>query len=133
MPNRITSARKNFGTKGSDLGIRLAVGAAGDYKVAQNDFASSKEQLEASKYIVSSTEASVKESRENVRKTSVVAPLTGVVSKLSVKQGERVGCGNCADDRYREMLRIADLSKMEVRVNVSENDIVRVHFATTPC
>jgi HlyD family secretion protein len=100
-----------------------------NYKVAQNDFAAAKEQLEASKYIVSSTEASVKESRENVRRTSVVAPLTGVVSKLSVKQGERVV--GTAQMTGTEMLRIADLSKMEVRVNVNENDIVRVHLGDT--
>ena len=100
-----------------------------NYKVAQNDFAAAKEQLEASKFIVSSTEASVKESRENVRKTSVVAPLTGIVSKLSVKQGERVV--GTAQMTGTEMLRIADLSKMEVRVNVNENDIVRVHLSDT--
>lgn len=100
-----------------------------NYKVAQNDFAAAKEQLEASKYIVRSTEASVKESRENVRRTSVVAPLTGVVSKLSVKAGERVV--GTAQMTGTEMLRIADLSKMEVRVNVNENDIVRVHLGDT--
>jgi len=100
-----------------------------NYKVSQNDFAAARESLEASKYIVSSTEASVKESRENVRRTSVVAPLTGVVSKLSVKQGERVV--GTAQMTGTEMLRIADLSKMEVRVNVNENDIVRVHLADT--
>lgn len=100
-----------------------------NYKVAQNDFAAAKQSLEAAKYIVRSTEASVKESRENVRRTSVVAPLTGVVSKLSVKQGERVV--GTAQMTGTEMLRIADLSKMEVRVNVNENDIVRVHLNDT--
>jgi HlyD family secretion protein len=100
-----------------------------NYKIAQNDFASAKQSLEASKYIVNSTEASVKESRENVRRTSVVAPLSGVVSKLSVKQGERVV--GTAQMTGTEMLRIADLSIMEVRVNVNENDIVRVHLNDT--
>jgi HlyD family secretion protein len=100
-----------------------------NYKIAQNDFASAKQSLEAAKYIVNSTEAGVKESRENVRRTSVVAPLTGVVSKLSVKQGERVV--GTAQMTGTEMLRIADLSKMEVRVNVNENDIVRVHLNDT--
>lgn len=97
-----------------------------NYKVAQNDFASAKQTLEAAKYIVNSTEASVKEARENVRRTSVVAPLSGVVSKLNVKQGERVV--GTAQMQGTEMLRIADLAKMEVRVNVNENDIVRVHY-----
>jgi HlyD family secretion protein len=100
-----------------------------NYKVAQNDLASAKQSLEASKYIVNSTEASVREARENVRRTAVVAPITGVVSKLNVKQGERVV--GTAQMQGTEMLRIADLSKMEVRVNVNENDIVRVHYGDT--
>lgn len=100
-----------------------------NYKVAQNDYAAAKQQLEAAKYIVNSTEATVKEARENVRRTSVIAPLTGVVSKLNVKQGERVV--GTAQMQGTEMLRIADLSKMEVRVNVNENDIVRVHLNDT--
>lgn len=100
-----------------------------NYKVANNDLTSAKQSLEAAKYIVNSTEASVKESRENVRKTSVVAPMKGIVSKLSVKQGERVV--GTATMGGTEMLRIADLNKMEVRVNVNENDIVRVHYGDT--
>lgn len=97
-----------------------------NFKVAQNDLASARQSLEAAKYIVASTEASVKEARENVRRTSVVAPISGVVSKLNVKQGERVV--GTAQMQGTEMLRIADLGLMEVRVNVNENDIVRVHL-----
>ncbi len=97
-----------------------------NYEVAKNDLSSAKQTVEAAKFIVSSTEASVRESRENVRKTSVVAPLKGIVSKLSVKKGERVV--GTAQMTGTEMLRIADLNKMEVRVNVNENDIVRVHL-----
>ena len=100
-----------------------------NYKVASNDLTSARQSLEAGKYIVNSTEASVKESRENVRKTSVVAPMKGIVSKLSVKKGERVV--GTATMGGTEMLRIADLNKMEVRVNVNENDIVRVHYGDT--
>ncbi|MGC4022349.1 MAG: efflux RND transporter periplasmic adaptor subunit [Cyclobacteriaceae bacterium] len=96
------------------------------YQVAKNNLASANKNLEAAKFVVSSTEASVKEARENVRKTTVVAPMNGIVSKLSVKKGERVV--GTATMTGTEMLRIADLSKMEVRVNVNENDIVRVHY-----
>ena len=97
-----------------------------NYEVAKNDLSAQKQSVEAGKFIVNSTEASVKESRENVRKTLVIAPLKGIVSKLSVKKGERVvGTGTMGGT---EMLRIADLNKMEVRVNVNENDIVRVHL-----
>jgi HlyD family secretion protein len=100
-----------------------------NYEIAKNDLASAKQTLEASGFIVKSTEASVRESRESVRKTSVVAPMKGIVSKLLVKQGERVV--GTAQMTGTEMLRIADLNKMEVRVNVNENDIVRVHLNDT--
>jgi HlyD family secretion protein len=100
-----------------------------NYEIAKNDLASAKQSLEASGFIVKSTEASVRESRESVRKTSVFAPMKGIVSKLLVKKGERVV--GTAQMTGTEMLRIADLNKMEVRVNVNENDIVRVHYNDT--
>jgi HlyD family secretion protein len=97
-----------------------------NFEVARNDKQSAEQSLEASRQMVKSTEASVKESRENVRRTSVVAPMKGIVSKLNVKKGERVVGTN--QMQGTEMLRIADLRTMEVRVNVNENDIVRVHL-----
>jgi HlyD family secretion protein len=100
-----------------------------NYKVAESDSASAAQAVEASKYIIRSTEASLREANENFRKTSVVAPMNGIVSKLIVKNGERVvGTATMAGT---EMLRIADLNKMEVRVNVNENDIVRVSLGDT--
>lgn len=97
-----------------------------NFKIATNDLKSAEQSVEAAQFIVKSTEASVRESRENVRRTTVNAPMRGVVSKLNVKQGERVvGTAQMAGT---EMMRIADLNKMEVRVNVNENDIVRVHL-----
>lgn len=100
-----------------------------NYKVAENDLKSAKQSLEASRYVVRSSEASVREARENVQLTSVTAPMDGIVSKLSVKKGERVvGTQTMAGT---EMMRIADLNIMEVRVDVNENDIVRVHLGDT--
>jgi len=97
-----------------------------NYEISKNDLASAQQSLEAARFIVKSTEASVREARENVRKTLVVAPMKGIVSKLNVKRGERVL--GTIQMQGTEMLRIADLRKMEVRVNVNENDIVRVHL-----
>jgi HlyD family secretion protein len=100
-----------------------------NYAIAKNDKSSAEQAVEASKFIIRSTEASLNEARENFRKTSVNAPMNGIVSKLIVKKGERVvGTATMAGT---EMLRIADLNKMEVRVNVNENDIVRVHLGDT--
>ena len=61
--------------------------------------------------------------------TNVYSPTDGIVSNLLVEKGERVvGTAQMAGT---EMLRIADLSKMEVRVNVNENDIVRISMSDT--
>lgn len=100
-----------------------------NFEVAKNELAAAKQNVEASKYVRESTEAGLREARENLRKTTVVAPMNGVVSKLIVRKGERVvGTATMAGT---EMLRIADLNQMEVRVNVNENDIVRVHVGDT--
>lgn len=103
--------------------------ATQNYEVAKNDVSSSEQMVEAARYVIRSTEASLREARENFRKTTVVSPMDGVVSKLIVKTGERVV--GTATMTGTEMLRIADLYKMEVRVDVNENDIVRVHVGDT--
>jgi HlyD family secretion protein len=100
-----------------------------NYEVSKNDVTSAEQNVEASKYIIRSTQASLKEARENFLKTMVVAPMNGIVSKLIVKKGERVV--GTATMTGTEMLRIADLNVMEVRVDVNENDIVRVHLGDT--
>lgn len=100
-----------------------------NFKIAENDLRSAQQGLEAARFVVKSSEATVREARENVRLTSVVAPMEGTVSKLSVKKGERVVGTQTMTGT--EMMRIADLNIMEVRVDVNENDIVRVHQGDT--
>ena len=99
------------------------------HAVAKSDLAAAEQSVEAARFIIKSTEASLREAEENLRKTTVVAPMNGIVSKLIVKNGERVV--GTATMTGTEMLRIADLNKMEVRVNVNENDIVRVSAGDT--
>ena len=100
-----------------------------NFKVSEQDLESSKQSVKASEYVVRSALATVDESEENLRKTSIIAPMTGTVSLLSVELGERVvGTSQMAGT---ELLRIADLSIMEVRVDVNENDIVRVNIGDT--
>jgi HlyD family secretion protein len=61
---------------------------------------------------------------KNLGRATIVAPMDGVVSMLNVKKGERVvGTGQMAGT---EILRVADLKVMEVRVDVGENDVVKV-------
>ena len=61
-----------------------------NFKVAENDLLSAKESEKASVYIVASARATVKEAEENLRFTTIRAPISGIVSKLDVELGERV-------------------------------------------
>lgn len=107
-----------------------------DYENAESSLEMTNAELEAarrsvdaSKYAVESADAGLAEARENLRKTTIYAPMSGTVSRLSVEQGERVvGTAQMAGT---EMLRIADLGRMEVKVEVNENDIVRVKQGDT--
>ena len=100
-----------------------------NYLTAKNDLEAAKQTVLAAEFIVKSSQATVSEAAENLRLTNVYAPVIGIVSKLLVEKGERVvGTQQMAGT---EMLRLADLSKMEVRVNVNENDIIRISMGDT--
>ena len=100
-----------------------------EYEQAEASYSVAKAEVDAAKYSVISTQASLKEANENLIKTSIYAPMTGTVSMLLVELGERVaGTGLMAGT---EMLRVADLSRMEAQVEVNENDIPRVDLGDT--
>ncbi len=85
-----------------------------------------QESVRAAEFQVQSAEAGLRELRTSLRRTTLYAPKGGIISKLNVEKGERVvGTIQMAGT---EMMRIADLSQMEVRVDVSENDITRVSY-----
>ena len=75
---------------------------------------------------VASAQASLQRANKDLSRTAVLSPMDGVVSLLNVKKGERV-VGNSMM-AGTEMMRIADMSKIEVRVDVGENDIPKVHL-----
>lgn len=103
--------------------------AEANFEIAKQDLAAAEQSLEAAKYILQSANASVAEASENLRRTTIKAPMNGIVSKLAVEKGETVV--GTSQMQGTEMLRIADLSKMEVRVNVNENDIIRINVGDT--
>ncbi|MEY4939082.1 MAG: hypothetical protein RIQ93_817 [Verrucomicrobiota bacterium] len=70
------------------------------------------------------TEGMLSQSRDQLSKTTILAPTDGTISSLSSEIGERVvGTGTMAGT---EIMRVANLGDMEVRVNVNENDVVNV-------
>ncbi len=100
-----------------------------DYKVAKENLQADKKNVEAARYTWENAQAGVKNARENLRKTGIVAPEDGIISKLSVEKGERVL--GTSQMMGTEMFRMADLSNMEVRVDVNENDIIRISLGDT--
>lgn len=107
-----------------------------EFETAKSTYINAKAEVEAGKqsvlaaeFNVKSFEASVKEARKNLTRTEIFAPVNGIVSKLSVEQGERVvGTSQMAGT---EMMRIANLNNMEVSVDVNENDIIKVGLGDT--
>ncbi len=100
-----------------------------EFEQAEASYSVAKAEVDAARFSVTSSEASLKEANENLVKTSIYAPMSGTVSMLLVELGERVaGTGMMGGT---ELLRIADLSRMEAQVEVNENDIPRVKLGDT--
>jgi HlyD family secretion protein len=100
-----------------------------EFEQAQATYTVAKAEVDAARFSVVSSEASLKEANENLQKTSIYAPMTGTVSMLLVELGERVVGTSMMTGT--EMMRVADLSRMEAQVEVNENDIVRVNLGDT--
>ncbi|MEI6051245.1 MAG: efflux RND transporter periplasmic adaptor subunit [Opitutaceae bacterium] len=69
-------------------------------------------------------EASLSQARDQLNKTTIYAPMDGSISSLTSEVGERVVAQSSFTGT--EIMRVADLTNMEVRVKVNENDIVNV-------
>lgn len=110
--------------------------SAMEFEQARTTYLSAKATYEASRASVSGGQfgvqgasASLNQARENLKKTTILAPTTGIISQLNVKLGERVvGTAQMAGT---VMLSIADMSRIEVRVDVSETDIAKVKIGDT--
>jgi HlyD family secretion protein len=100
-----------------------------EYQQSETNYSSAKAEKEAARYSVQSAMAALQEAEENLDKTSIYAPMSGTISALNVELGERVVGTELMSGT--EILRLADLSMMEVEVEVNENDIVRVAYMDT--
>lgn len=103
--------------------------AKATYLSAKASYEGAKANLSGGNFGVKAASANLNQSRENLRKTTIIAPRSGIVSALNVKLGERVvGTAQMAGT---EMLTIADMARIEVRVDVSETDIAKVKIGDT--
>lgn len=104
--------------------------AKSTFEMAKADLESARENLKASEYQAVNTESSLKEARENLDRTNIYSPNEGTVSQLNIEVGERVQ-GASQFSSGTEIMRIANLNSMEVKVEVSETDITRVKLNDT--
>lgn len=100
-----------------------------DFETAQASFKVAQSEVKAAQFAVKSAEASVAEAQEQLVKTKIYAPMDGTVARLNVEKGERVVGTNMYAGT--ETMVIANLHLMEVKVDVNENDIVRVNLNDT--
>lgn len=95
-----------------------------DRKTAQTNYEIAQSAVNASLFDIQRAEGALRTIDQALSKTTIVSPTDGSISSLTSRLGERVvGTSQFAGT---EVMRIADLSNMEARVNVNENDIVNV-------
>ena len=95
-----------------------------NYNAAMQAIKGSEASVQGAQANVQSAVSNLQKANKDLGRTAVVAPMDGVVSLLNVKKGERVVGSNMMAGT--EMLRIADMAKIEVRVDVGENDVPKV-------
>lgn len=106
------------------------------FRTAKAEVEAMKESIKAAQYSIEGAQASVKgalaaikDAKSNLVKTSIIAPMSGIVSLLNVEQGEKVV--GTLQMTGTEMMRISNFANMEVRVDVSENEIIKVGIGDT--
>ena len=98
--------------------------AQANFRTAEATLTSATETIRSAEFAISSAEASVQEAQDNLSRTTLVAPQSGTVTALVKEIGESVqGNGFTAGE---VVMKVSDLSVMEVDVEVNESDIVRV-------
>jgi HlyD family secretion protein len=127
----LTKAEQDF-KQSQELYSKKLVSDA-DYTAAKTNYDVAKADFESSVAQIRRTEGALSQFRDQLNKTVIYAPMDGALSSRTSEVGERVvGTNQFAGT---EIMRIADLDNMEVRVKVNENDIINVklgdHVAVT--
>ncbi len=119
---RLTKAEEDF-KRSQDLHARNLISDA-VFTADKTVLDSAQAMLESAQAAIRRNEGLLKQSNDMLDKTTIYSPIDGSVSSRSFEVGERV----TATGSYGavEVMRVADLSNMEVRVNINENDIVNV-------
>ena len=94
---------------------------------AQTAFNVAEAVANSAQHQVDQARAGMREARDQLAKTRIVAPMTGRVTRLAVEEGEMAIPGNFSRD-VGLLLTVSDLSVIQTKVNVDETDVVRIHL-----
>ncbi|MCK9407704.1 MAG: efflux RND transporter periplasmic adaptor subunit [Bacteriovoracaceae bacterium] len=100
-----------------------------EYIAAKTSFNAAKSQFESSQAGVQQAQASLRDAKESLAKTTIYSPMNGTVSQLLSELGERVSGSSFTQGT--QIMTVADLTMMEARVDVGENDIVTISIGDT--
>ena len=99
------------------------------YRSAESNYLAAQQAIKSSQAQIQGVRAQLSRAEKDLARTTIVAPMDGIVSSMGVKKGERVvGTAQMAGT---EMMRVADMKSIEVRVDVGENDITKVKIGDT--
>jgi HlyD family secretion protein len=95
-----------------------------NFQTAEANLRSAKAGVQAAEFGITSAQATLQEARDNLGRTTIFAPKAGTITALSKEIGESVqGTGMMAGE---VIMKVSDLTTMEVNVEVNESDIVHV-------
>ncbi|TAK67596.1 MAG: efflux RND transporter periplasmic adaptor subunit, partial [Bacteroidetes bacterium] len=97
--------------------------------IAESELEQAKTSFDMSKAQHDQAYAAVTQAQEDVRKTTIYSPMVGTISQLNIEQGERVL--GTSQFQGTNVMTVADLSRMEARVEVGENDVVLISLGDT--
>ena len=103
--------------------------AKAELEAANETIKGAEFSIEGAKASIKGTQAAIRDARSNLQRTSIYAPMSGIISLLNVEKGEKVV--GTLQMSGTEIMRITNFSNMEVRVDVSENEIIKVKIGDT--
>lgn len=95
-------------------------------RMAQAAYNAALQNIKSLQAGVQSTQTGLSKASKDLGRTTIIAPMDGVISSLKVKKGESVA--GSSFNVGTEMMTVSDMSGIEVRVDVGENDIIKIHI-----
>jgi HlyD family secretion protein len=99
------------------------------FETSQAEVTAAHESIHSAEFAIQSAQAGVIEASDNLKRTTILAPMSGTVTSLTKEPGETVLGNNMMSGDI--IMKISALTVMEVNVEVNESDIVRVQVGDT--